>query len=163
MKQILSLTALGCLFLGSADAATPSIERDTALRLHLSAAVDSDCDGSLSDETPAHASFDTEKVMRAGQCLIYRTDYHNDGDFAIRQVELRTPLPDFMVYVDGSAEHVETPPGLWPVSPRPPVNGRHGDVVWPFKGDLAPGETGRVEFGVRLMPEDAKLDFVRKD
>lgn len=157
MKQSVSLATLTCLvmsgMLSSADAATPSAGRDTALRLELSAAVDSDCDGSLSDETEENAAFATEKLLHSGQCLIYRTDYSNDGDFAIRKVELRTPLPKFMIYLDGSAAHVETPPGLWPAAPRPPVDNRDGDLVWPFKGGLAPGETGRVEFGVRLSAE----------
>lgn len=157
MKQSVSRTIAICTVMGLvpalSEAATPATERDRELRLELSAAVDSNCDGRIDDETSENASFGTEKMLHSGQCLIYRTDYSNDGDFSIRQVELRTPLPQFMVYLDGSAAHVETPPGLWPVPPRPPVNNRNGDLVWPFKGGLAPGETGRVEFSVRLMVE----------
>ena len=162
MKRSLPAVTVFTLLVGSVEAATPAVERDTYLRLHLTAAVDSDCDGDLSDETDANASFDTEKLLEAGQCLVYRTDYSNDGDFAIRKVEVRTPVPEFMVYQAGSASHVDTPPGLWPIEPKPPEGGRGGDLVWPFEGGLAPGEAGRVEFIVKLDPVGGKLDFVRK-
>jgi len=160
-RSILAITVLS-LVAGNAGAATPTIERDTYLSLHLTAAVDSNCDGELADETQENATFATEKLLEAGQCLVYRTDYSNKGDFAIRKVEVRTPVPEFMVYQDGSASHVETPPGLWPVDPQPPEGGRGGDLVWPFKGGLAPGESGRVEFIVKLQPVGGKLDFIRE-
>lgn len=161
MMRFLSAMTVFSLVAVTAEAATPTIERDTYLRLNLTAAVDSDCDGDLADETEANALFDTEKLLEAGQCLVYRTDYSNDGDFAIRKVEVRTPVPDFMVYQDGSASHVETPPGLWPDEPKPPAGGRGGDLVWSFKGGLAPGEAGRVEFIVKLQPVVGQLDFIR--
>ena len=162
MKRFVPAVTVFSLVASSAGAATPTVDRDTYLSLSLTAAVDSNCDGSLSDETEANALFDTEKLLEAGQCLVYRTDYSNDGDFAIRKVEVRTPVPDFMVYQAGSASHVETPPGLWPVEPQPPEGGRGGDLVWPFKGGLAPGEAGRIEFIVRLDPVGGQLDFIRE-
>lgn len=162
MKRSVPVATVFCLLCGSAGAATPTVERDAGLRLYLTAAVDSNCNGDLADETRNDATFGTEKLLEAGQCLIYRTDYSNDGDFAIRTVEVRTPVPEFMVYQDGSAAHVDTPPGLWPVTPRPPAGGRGGDLVWPFKGGLGPGETGRVEFSVKLDPVGGHLDFYRK-
>ena len=162
MKQFLAAVSALSLTAGGALAATPSIERETYLRLHLTAAVDSNCDGDLSDETLDNARFGTEKLLTPGQCLIYRTDYSNDGDFAIRKVEVRTPVPEFMVYLPGTAAHVETPPGLWPDKPKPPARGRGGDLVWPFKGGLAPGEAGRVEFTVKLDPVSETVDFYRK-
>jgi len=147
MKRIVPALTVLSLVTGSAGAATPTIERDTYLSLHLTAAVDSNCNGELTDESAENATFGTEKLLEAGQCLVYRTDYSNNGDFAIRKVEVRTPVPEFMVYQDGSASHVETP---------------GGDLVWPFKGGLAPGETGRVEFIVKLQPVGGKLDFIRE-
>ena len=162
MKRFVPAVTVFSLATGSVGAATPTIERDTYLSLHLTAAVDSNCDGELSDETKKNAEFSTEKLLEAGQCLVYRTDYSNKGDFSIRKVEVRTPVPDFMVYQDGSASHVETPPGLLPVEPKPPEGGRGGDLVWPFKGGLAPGESGRVEFIVKLQPIGGKLDFIRE-
>lgn len=167
MTRPIIAATLGCLFLasalGSAHAATPGVERERSLRLHLTAAVDSDCDGDLVDEPGDNAQFGTEKTLAAGQCVIYRTDYTNDGDFAIRRVELRTPVPEFMVYRPGSAAHVETPPGLSPRRPVPPTRGRGGDLVWPFQGGLGPGEAGRVEFHVVLDPTDTRLDFYRSE
>lgn len=162
MKQFIHAAALTCLALGAAQAATPGVDRDAGLRLHLTAAVDSDCDGHLGDEPGDNARFSTEKMLAAGQCVIYRTDYTNDGDYAIRKVELRTPVPDFMVYLPGSAAHVETPPGLWPATPMPPAGGRGGDLVWSFQGGLGPGEAGRVEFHVVLDPTGTTLDFFRR-
>lgn len=162
MKQIVFGTTALCITAGSAFAATPTTGRDTGLRLELSAAVDSNCNGDLADETADNAHFSAEKVLEAGQCLVYRTDYSNDGDFAIRKVEVRTPVPPFMVYLSGTAEHVETPPGLRPAPPKPPAGGRNGDLVWPFVGGLGPGESGRVEFIVKLDPVNDRLDFVRR-
>ncbi len=162
MKRMTPAAIVLSLMTSSAGAATPTTERDTYLSLHLTAAVDSNCDGKLSDETEENAIFATEKLLETGQCLVYRTDYSNTGDFAIRKVEVRTPVPDFMVYQDGSASHVETPPGLWPGAPQPPEGGRGGDLVWPFKGGLAPGEAGRIEFTVKLQPIGGKLDFIRE-
>ena len=158
----LPVLILSCFIMGQAAAATPSIERETYLRLHLTAAVDSNCNGNLEDETLENASFGTEKLLTPGQCLIYRTDYSNDGDFAIRQVEVRTPVPDFMIYQPGTASHIETPPGLWPDTPQPPETGRGGDLIWPFKGGLGPGEAGRIEFLVKLQPVSLQVDFYRE-
>ncbi len=162
MKQCLAAVSVLCLTAGTALAATPTIERDTHLRLHLTAAVDSNCNGELADETADNAVFGTEKLLTPGQCLIYRTDYSNDGDFSIRKVEVRTPVPEFMVYQPGTAAHVDTPPGLWPDKPKPPARGRGGDLIWPFKGGLAPGETGRIEFIVKLDPVSDEVDFFRR-
>jgi len=163
MKRMVLSASLFCLAVGKAGAATPAIDRETYLSLHLTAAVDSNCNGDLADESTENASFGTEKLLSPGQCLIYRTDYSNDGDFAIRKVEVRTPVPEFMVYQPGSAAHVDTPPGLWPDKPKPPSRGRGGDLVWPFKGGLEPGETGRVEFTVKLDPFTDKVEFYRKE
>ena len=88
MKRIVPALTVLSLVTGSAGAATPTIERDTYLSLHLTAAVDSNCNGELTDESAENATFGTEKLLEAGQCLVYRTDYSNNGDFAIRKVEV---------------------------------------------------------------------------
>lgn len=162
MSRIATALALATITVDPALAATPTADRDSGLRLHLTAAVDGDCDGDLSDEPEENARFGTEKMLEAGQCIVYRTDYSNEGDFAIRRVELRTPVPEFMVYRPGSAAHVETPPGLLPDAPKTPAGGRGGDMVWSFRGGLGPGETGRVEFHVRLDPVGDRVDFYRE-
>lgn len=156
MRQIAYRIAPLCLGLGlfttDARATMPVDAREESLILVMSAAVDTDCDGDLNDETTENALFDEAKVLVPGECIIYRTDYRNDGDFPIRKVEVRTPVPKFMIYVPDTAEHIETPPGLWPRTPNPPLNGKNGDVVWGFSGGLGPGEAGRVEFRVKLVP-----------
>lgn len=162
MMRFVPVTTILCLLAGSVQAATPSSGRDTALRLYLTAAADRNCNGDLTDETAEDASFGVEKLLEAGQCLVYRTDYINDGDFAIRKIEVRTPVPKFMVYLEGTAAHVDTPPGLQPVKPKPPAGGRGGDLVWPFHGGLGPGEIGRIEFVVKLSPLSQKMDFYRE-
>lgn len=154
MVQKLSFAASACLVLwsGGALATTPADERDEKLVLTMSAAVDTDCDGSLGDESDENAAFDAAKILRPGQCIVYRTIYRNDGDFALRKVEVRTPVPQYMVYVGGTAQHVETPPGLMAKAPRAPEDGGEGELVWQFSGGLGPGEAGRVEFRVKLVP-----------
>ena len=154
MFQPAPLAAAICAVLTAAPglAATPLAERDEALKLMLSAAIDTDCDGSLANESVEDATFASAKTLLPGQCIVYRTDYRNTGDFAMRELEVRTPVPEIMVYIDGTAEHLSTPPGLFPAAPRTPLVLRGGDVVWPFRGGLGPGEGGRVQFRVRLDP-----------
>lgn len=144
--------ATGLLQAGGAAALTPMEERPESLVLTMSAAVDTDCDGDLEDESEEDAAFAPAKTLRVGECIVYRTVYRNDGDFSLRKVEVRTPVPQYMVYVAGTAEHVETPPGLGATQPTAPQDGGTGDLVWKFSGGLGPGEAGRVEFRVRLEP-----------
>ena len=49
MKRIVPALTVLSLVTGSAGAATPTIERDTYLSLHLTAAVDSNCNGELAE------------------------------------------------------------------------------------------------------------------
>ena len=133
-------------------AATPDTERNEQLVLVLTAAVDADCDGELADEKSGAPGFRSSQTLLPGQCIVYRTDYRNDGDFPLHKVVVRTPLPDRLVYVPGTAEHVLTPPGLWPRALHIPAEGDSGGLIWRFSGGLAPGEAGRVEFRVRLEP-----------
>lgn len=156
MKRFLSPIAPACLGIGliwgGMASASTMTEREEELVLEMSAAVDSNCNGRLEDETLENASFETAKLLNPGECIVYRTDYRNVGDFPLRKVEVRTPVPDYMVYVSGTAQHVETPPGLSAVPLREPEDGWSGDLFWTFSGGLGPGESGRVEFMVKLLP-----------
>ena len=122
------------------------------LHLFMVAAVDRDCDGSLLDEAETDRKFGTTKTLLPAECLVYRTKYRNDGDFGIRHVRVTNIVPPQMTYIDGSAEHISTPPGLWPETTVAPSENESGSLVWRFGGALAPGEVGEIQFRVRLQP-----------
>lgn len=142
-------TALSVAFPGYAT--LPSL-KENELHLFMVAAVDRDCDGELSDEAEEDSTFGTRKTLLPAQCLVYRTMYRNDGDFDIRHVRVTNVVPGQMVYIDGSAEHVATPPGLWPEISVAPSETIDGSLIWRFGGALAPGEKGEIQFRVRLQP-----------
>ncbi len=122
------------------------------LHLFMVAAVDRDCDGDLSDEEEEDRRFTTQKTLLPAECIIYRTRYRNDGAFGIRHMRVTNIVPKQMVYIPGSAEHVATPPGLWPETTVSPSENEDGSLIWRFGGALAPGETGEIQFRVRLEP-----------
>jgi len=161
MKQIgLGIFALCCLAsLGvhasmsamSSDA-TISVPEKQKLYLFMVAAVDRDCDGDLTDEDERDRNFATQKTLAPAECIIYRTRYRNDGDFGIRHMRVTNLVPAQMVFIPGSAEHVSTPPGLWPEVYVAPSENEDGSLIWRFSGALQPGEAGAIQFRVRLAP-----------
>ncbi len=122
------------------------------LYLFMVAAVDRDCDGDLTDEAERDRNFATQKTLAPAECIVYRTRYRNDGDFGIRHMRVTNIVPAQMVYIPGSAEHISTPPGLWPQPSVLPSENEEGSIIWRFGGALAPGETGEIQFRVRLVP-----------
>ena len=134
-----------------ADATIGSPEQQE-LYLFMVAAVDRDCDGDLTDEAERDRNFATQKTLAPAECIIYRTRYRNDGEFGIRHMRVTNIVPQQMVFINGSAEHVTTPPGLWPDTPVAPDENEDGSVIWRFGGALEPGETGEIQFRVRLEP-----------
>lgn len=122
------------------------------LHLFMVAAVDRDCDGDLSDEAREDRSFATQKTLAPAECIVYRTRYRNDGAFGIRHMRVTNIVPRQMVYIPHSAEHVSTPPGLWPQTTVLPEENEDGSLIWRFGGALEPGEAGEIQFRVRLVP-----------
>ena len=127
-------------------------EEDQELHLFMVAAVDRDCDGDLADEVESDRRFSTQKTLLPAECVIYRTRYRNDGRFDIRHMRVTNVVPNHMVYIPGSAEHVSTPPGLWPEPTVSPSETEDGSLIWRFGGALEPGEAGAIQFRVRLEP-----------
>ncbi len=161
MKQI-GLGILGLCCLASlatnlsmtapfAAASIPKAE-NKELYLFMVAAVDRDCDGDLTDEEDRDRNFATQKTLAPAECIIYRTRYRNDGAFGIRHMRVTNIVPRQMVYIPGSAKHIATPPGLWPEPPVSPGENEDGSLIWRFGGALEPGETGEIQFRVRLVP-----------
>ena len=161
MKQfsigILGLCCIASLAVHS-SLATPSADANIAaaeskkLYLFMVAAVDRDCDGDLTDEDERDQNFATQKTLAPAECIIYRTRYRNDGAFGIRHMRVTNIVPRQMVFIQGSAEHVSTPPGLWPQPTVSPTENEDGSLIWRFGGALEPGEAGEIQFRVRLVP-----------
>jgi hypothetical protein len=151
-----SVAVLGTLSLYATGSHPGNAAIDTPespeLYLFMVAAVDRDCDGDLSDENADDRAFGTQKSLLPAECIIYRTRYRNDGTFGIRHMRVTNIVPLHMVYIEGSAEHVTTPPGLWPEPHVAPSENDDGSIIWRFGGALAPGEGGEIQFRVRLAP-----------
>jgi hypothetical protein len=137
---------------GTPVSATLPVEETQELHLFMVAAIDRDCDGELNDEEPDDRAFATQKTLLPSQCVVYRTRYRNDGAFGIRHMRVTNLVPNHMVYITGSAEHVRTPHGLWPQVTVAPSENEDGSLIWRFGGALAPGEAGEIQFRVRLEP-----------
>ncbi|MEM1105528.1 MAG: hypothetical protein AAGH87_03985 [Pseudomonadota bacterium] len=113
-------------------------------------AIDSDCDGALTDETPGDAAFDAFKAAEPGECIIYRVTYRNTGTGAVSDVTVQDQVPAYTVYLGGSATYAATPATLTPGPLEAPADGARGAVSFAYDGALPSGETGAVEFGVRV-------------
>ena len=148
---IAPLTAQGWISARSVDARV-AVPEQKELYLFMVAAVDRDCDGDLTDEAAEDRSFSTQKTLAPAECIVYRTRYRNDGDFGIRHMRVTNLVPGQMVFIPGSAEHVSTPHGLWPQTTVSPGENEDGSLIWRFGGALGPGETGEIQFRVRLVP-----------
>jgi|GEM_PF-3181274 len=149
-----SIVSMACHTTLAAHTAEATIREPGARELYLFmvAAVDRDCDGDLADEEERDRNFATQKTLAPAECIIYRTRYRNDGDFGIRHMRVTNIVPRQMIYIPGSAEHVSTPPGLWPQPSVMPTENEDGSLIWRFSGELEPGETGEIQFRVRLVP-----------
>lgn len=154
MKQSLRFGAALCFVLINFGAAQASIsgEQKDELYLYMKAAVDRDCDGALEDESSEDRTFTTRKSLSPGQCVIYRTQYRNEGTFGIRHLRVTNEMPGPMIFILGSDEHIQTPPGLWPEATVTPDESDDGSLIWRFGGALAPGEEGALQFRARLLP-----------
>jgi len=134
-----------------AQAAIPESGQDK-LFLFMKAALDRDCDGELKDETEEDRAFSTRKSLRPQECVIYRTEYRNDGSFPIRHLRVTNQMPGPMSFITGSTQFLQTPPGLRPGTPLTPATERGGELIWRFDGALAPGERGEIQFRAKLTP-----------
>jgi len=152
MKRNLVGIFISCLIsIGSVHASIPEEDKD-ALFLFMKAAVDRDCDGTLEDEKQEDRVFATQKSLSPSECVIYRTEYRNDGSFPIRHLRVTNKMPNPMRFMVGSAQHRSIPPGLRPETPLIPQQDRGGELIWRFSGSLGPGEQGILEFRARLEP-----------
>lgn len=113
-------------------------------------AIDRDCDGTLSDEAPADATFEQAKGAAPGECVIYRITFRNEGTGAVTNVDVKDITPAFTLYVGGSAAYETTPPGLSPGTPTTPAANDNGPLSFPYAGSLASGEEGAVTYGVKV-------------
>ena len=144
--------AIHALSVAVGAGASVAVEEDQDLYLFMVAAVDRDCDGDLADEAASDRRFTTQKTLLPAECVVYRTRYRNDGRFGIRHMRVTNIVPNHMVFIPGSAEHVSTPPGLWPEPAVSPSESEDGSLIWRFGGALGPGESGAIQFRVRLEP-----------
>ncbi|MDD2869704.1 GEVED domain-containing protein [Neomegalonema sp.] len=111
-------------------------------------ALDADCDGGPDGGEPGFTP--AELPIASGGCAVYRIAFENRGVETIRQVRVQDHTPSWMVYVAGSAEVLEHPPGLTLLPFGLPSAGAEGEISFPFGGSLEPGEGGVVQFVVRL-------------
>jgi hypothetical protein len=114
------------------------------------AALDTDCDGSLTDESPANQTFTAAKAIQPGQCAVYRIRFSHQGTGALSEVSIHDQTPPFTTYVGGSAAYETTPAGLTPGVINTPAHGSSGPLVWPYTGSMLPGAGGSVTYEVQV-------------
>lgn len=122
-------------------------------------AVDRDCDGDRADELGQDALFETSKLAAPGECVIMRLEFENLGREGVDGVAIEDRPPSASRYVPDSGRFAATPAGLISGAIHEP-SGAHapaargdgaGEIVrFDFIGILAPGQSGAVEYRVRL-------------
>ncbi|WP_028315925.1 isopeptide-forming domain-containing fimbrial protein [Desulfatibacillum aliphaticivorans] len=114
------------------------------------AAIDTDCDGDLSDELVIDATYEILKDAEPGECAIYRITFANQGTGTITNVKVVDDVVDYSTYVGGSAEFENTPAGLTETAITEPAGGAMGTVTWTYGGSLEPGLSGSVKYTVKI-------------
>lgn len=112
-------------------------------------ALDGDCDG-LSDAGEAGFTAD-QRTIAPGGCVIYRIVFENVGVGPITRVRVYDHTPNWMIYRAGSAQTQVSLTGLTPLTPVFPAANQEGEVSFPFDGALQPGQSGLVQFSLRLL------------
>lgn len=135
------------------------------------AAIDTNCDGSLADESAANATFEaTKSALNPGECVVFRIDFQNpavDAGAVVTDVSIQDVVPTYTTYVsDASATATFniTPLGLVSGNITAPANGGTGTIEWSYTHDttnfpdnppttyegMQPGASGQVEFHVEV-------------
>lgn len=113
-------------------------------------AIDSDCDGALTDETASNAAFEIGKQGLPGTCVVYRITFRNDSTAAVTEVIVRDMVPAWTTYVAGSANYETVPSGMTAGTATEPTAGQRGALAFPFTGSLAAGADGAVSYEVKI-------------
>ncbi len=115
-------------------------------------AVDRDCDGDRGDELGQDALFEDSKLAAPGECVIMRLEFENTGRRAVESVAIEDRPPEASRFIQRSARFAETPGGLISGAiHEPPVRAEDDNLVrFDFFGVLGPGQSGAVEYSVRL-------------
>lgn len=123
-------------------------------------AVDRDCDGDRGDELGQDALFEASKLAAPGECVIMRLEFENQGARAVERVVIEDRPPSASRYVARSARFATTPSGLISGAIHEPVahgatapeaqDAAEGLVRFDYFGVLGPGQSGAVEYSVRL-------------
>ena len=114
------------------------------------AAIDTDCDGDLTDELVLDSTYEIIKDAEPGECAVYRIEFSNQGTGTITNVKVVDDVVDFSTYVGGSAVFENTPAGLTETGITEPADGAMGEVVWTYGGSLEPGLSGSVKYTVKI-------------
>lgn len=127
-----------------------TIEPDSGIEGGKSLAIDSNCDGDLSDETAANATFETVKAANPGECVFYRITFVNNSTAPVTDIKVSDFTPPYTAYQGGSATYLVMPAGLAAGTIASPAHGSTGNISWQFIGALNPGASGIVEFSVKM-------------
>ena len=113
-------------------------------------AIDTDCDGALTDESAGDAAFEIGKQGAPGTCVVYRITFRNDSTATVTEVVVRDMVPAWTSYVAGSANYETVPSGMTAGTATEPTAGQRGALAFPFTGSLAAGAGGAVSYEVKI-------------
>lgn len=126
------------------------ISDETGISAEKLMAVDTDCDGNLSDEAPGDADFEILKSADPGACVIYQISFTNAATSPVTNVSVHDMIPPYMSYKGGTAIVLQTPSGLSSPVITDPAAGAMGPVEWSFAGSMASGADGLVQFQTQI-------------
>jgi len=112
-------------------------------------ALDSDCDGSLSDERIQDALFEPVKDATLGDCVTFRIAFKHSGDKSMERIVVRDQVPAGTELLTDAVTVTRVPEPLQNSAIKTP-DGENNDVVWTFEGLFEPGTEGEVSYAVQL-------------
>ena len=116
-------------------------------------AIDKNCNGDLSDEDPTDSLFEVQKDIIPGQCVIFKIHFTNQGTGPLTEINIHDDTPAYTTYIENSAKFSIIPTGMTEGDITAPGDGEQGSLTWQLIGSLFAGDSGEVEYSVRVASD----------
>jgi uncharacterized repeat protein (TIGR01451 family)/fimbrial isopeptide formation D2 family protein len=117
-------------------------------------AIDKNCNGDLSDEESDDSLFEVQKNILPGQCVVFKIKFTNQGTGPVTEVTIHDDTPAYTTYIGNSARFSMVPKNTTEGAITVPLDGEQGSLTWQLIGSLLAGDSGAVEYWVRVTSED---------
>ena len=116
-------------------------------------AIDKNCNGDLNDEDITDSLFEVKKNILPGQCVVFKILFTNQGTGPVTEVNIYDDTPAFTTYIGNSARFSAIPKNMTEGNITEPLDGEQGALTWQLIGSLLAGDSGEVEYSVRVESE----------